>query len=312
MKVPIHVALFILIGCGCVVRPKPIPVPVVILTPTVVAPSDFIVTQTALLAERGECSAQSFYSAALGEQMSFSLYLPPGYFDETDRRYPTVYLLSGGGGNYKEWVEYNICPQMDQLVLSSQVQPMIIVMPSGNDNPAVGTGSYWFNHALPPVSDGKRWGDYIWQDMVTYIDSNYRTLPQRVSRAIGGLSAGGQGALTHALMHPEVFSVLGAHSPSFRRADGSMADFGDQTYYNQYDPIWLVNNTQTWRQLAIWMDDSDSDTQWGSAIRDFHVLLTSLDIPHDWHTYPGTHAPAYWMANLPNYLKWYASELVGQ
>ena len=73
---------------------------------------------------------------------------------------------------------------------------MIIVMPAGNDNPAGGVGSFWFNHAPPPMSDGKRWGDFIWKDLVNYIDSNYRTIPHRASHAIGGLSAGGQGALT--------------------------------------------------------------------------------------------------------------------
>jgi enterochelin esterase-like enzyme len=196
---------------------------------------------------------------------------------------------------------------MDQLILSGRVQPMILVMPSGNDNPAVGSGSYWFNHAPPPASDGKRWGDYICQDLVTYIDSKYRTLPRRESRAIGGLSAGGQGALTHAFTRPEIFSVIGAHSPSFRQADGSLPEFGDPAYYNQYDPVWLVQNTQTWRQLKIWIDDGDADTEWGSAIRDYHDLLTSLGIPHDWHVFPGAHAPAYWQANASTYLQWYSS-----
>ncbi len=260
---------------------------------------------------RSECSEASLFSEALGEKLPFYLYLPPGYFDQTARRYPTLYLLSGGGGNYKEWSQYGVCPQMDQLVRSGQVQPMIVVMPSGNDNPAVGTGSYWFNHAPPPVSDGKRWGDYIWQDVVQYIDSQYRTLPDRTSRAIGGLSAGGQAAMTHALTHPEVFSVLGAHSPSLRRADGSMPEFGDPAYYDQYDPIWLVQNTQTWTQLSIWIDDGESDTQWGGPICDFHNLLDSLDIPHEWHLFPGAHEPAYWQANVPNYLQWYSSQLTG-
>ena len=249
----------------------------------------------------------------LGEEMPLVVYLPPGYFDsQVTRRYPTVYLLSGIGSNYKEWPGYNACGWMDGLVASGKIQPMIVVMPSGNDNPAGGLGSEWFNHAPPPMSDGKRWGDYIWQDVVGYVDANYRTLPRRASRAIGGLSAGGQGALTLALTHPELFSAVGAHSPSFRRADGSIPAFGNQAYYNQYDPIWLVQNTQTWRQLAIWMDDGDNDTNWGQADREFDSLLISLNIPHEWHVFPGTHDPPYWITSVPNYLSWYASQLVGQ
>jgi len=269
-------------------------------------------TQYPLPSGRSECSEQQVRSAVLGESLSLSLYLPVGYFDQTQRRYPVVYLLSCLGGNHREWVVYGVCSEMDGLIRNGDIQPMIIAMPSGNDNPADGIGSYWFNHAPPPLSDGKRWGDYIWQDVVRYIDSKYRTLPRRASRAIGGLSAGGQGALTLALTHPEVLSTVGARSPSFRRADGSIAGFGDPAYYNQYDPIWLVQNTQTWQDLTIWIDDGDADNQWGAAIREYHAMLVTLGIPHTWHVFPGTHDPTYWSPLVPTYLKWYNRQLEGQ
>jgi S-formylglutathione hydrolase FrmB len=200
---------------------------------------------------------------------------------------------------------------MDSLVQAGKIQPMIVAMPSGNSDPSNGLGSYWFNHAPPPTSDGKRWGDYVWNEAVGYVDRNYRTLPSRASRAIGGLSAGGQGALTLALTHPEIFSVIGAHSPSFRRADGAIPAFGDPAYYNQYDPICLVQNKQSWRELAIWIDVGDSDTNWGPADHDFEGLLVSLEIPHEWHVFPGTHDPPYWITHIPNYLTWYAYKLSG-
>jgi enterochelin esterase-like enzyme len=244
--------------------------------------------------------------------MPFYLYLPPGYSVQSQRRYPTLYLLSGLGGNYKEWYNFGICGIMDELIATGKAKPMIIVMPSGNDNPAGGVGMYWFNHAPPPVSDGERWGDYVWKDLVTYIDANYRTLPKRESRAIGGLSAGGQAALMHGFTHPELFSIVGAHSPSFRRADGSVAYFGDEEYYNQYDPIWLVQNTDTWKQLTIWIDDGDHDDQWGSAILAYHDLLVKLGVPHEFHLFYGFHDPPYWAIHTPDYLLWYASKLVGQ
>jgi len=261
---------------------------------------------------RSECTPQRFFSATLGEAISFFVYLPVGYLEQTPRRYPVVYLLSGLGATMYEWPTYGACTQMDQLLQTGRVQPMIIVMPAGNDNPAGGVGSFWFNHAPAPVGDGKRWGDFIWKDLVNYIDSSYRTIPHRASRAIGGLSAGGQGALTLALTHPEVFAIAGAHSPSFRRADGSVAAFGDPTYYNQYDPIWLAQNTQTWKELTIWLDGGISDTQWGDALVGYHDLLTALSVPHAWNRFPGAHEPAYWIALTPTYLDWYSSQLMGQ
>jgi len=244
--------------------------------------------------------------------MPFYIYLPPGYSTQAQRRYPTMYLLSGLGGNHKEWHGFNACGIMDEMINSGQAKPAIMVMPSGNDNPAGGVGSFWINHAPPPVSDGKRWGDYIWKDLVTFIDANYRTIPKRESRAIGGLSAGGQAALMHGLMHPELFSIVGAHSPSFRRADGSVPYFGDEKFYNPYDPVWLVQNTQTWRELTIWIDVGDHDDQWGASIIEYHDLLVALGVPHDWNLFYGFHDPPYWATNVPKYLAWYASKLVGQ
>ena len=340
--------LFALLLCGCsYLVPTPTPVPTPSLTPTHTRPPTAALrvatpfptrandpTRTLTRAPtatpistrtptrtatpwppslgRSECNEQRFHSAALSEDLSLYIYLPVGYFDQTQRRYPVVYLLSGLGGNPREWVLYGVCAEMDSLIHDERVQPMIIVMPSGNDNPAGGLGSYWFNHAPPPLGDDKRWGDYIWQDVVNYIDTNYRTIPRRESRAIGGLSAGGQGALTHALTHPEIFSAVGAHSPSFRRADGSVPAFGDPAYYNQYDPIWLAQNTQTWKELAIWIDDGNADDQWGTAIREYHDLLVSLNIPHEWHIFPGVHDPTYWSPLIPTYLQWYSTKLTGQ
>ncbi len=244
--------------------------------------------------------------------MPFYLYQPRGYFDQTRRRYPTLYLLSGLGGKYTEWKEYNLCAVMDQFIVEGKVKPMLVVMPSGNDNPAGGVGSYWINHAPPPTSDGKKWGDYVWKDLVAYIDANYRTLAQRNSRAVGGLSAGGQAALMHGFAHPELFSVVGAHSPSFRRADGSVPYFGDEKFYQPYDPIWLAQNTPAARQLALWIDVGDRDDQWGNAVREFHTLLEALKIPHEWKLYFGYHDPPYWQTHVPDYLLWYSSKVVGE
>lgn len=292
--------------------PTPTSVPTLTRTPTSTLTPTRTATPWPSPNGSSECNVREFYSEALGHSIRLFLYLPIGYYNQNPRCYPTVYLLSGIGGSHFEWPTYGVCQAMDELILNGHMQPMIVVMPSGNDNPAGGIGSYWINHAPPPASDGKRWGDYIWRDLVRYVDSNYRTIPHRNSRAIGGLSAGGQGALTHALTHPEVFGVVGAHSPSFRRADGSIPAFGDPAFYNQYDPIWLVQNTRAAEQLQIWIDDGESDTQWGSAIREFHELLVALKIPHEWHVFPGGHEPAYWISLVPTYLRWYSSKLIGQ
>ncbi len=237
--------------------------------------------------------------------MPIAIYLPPGYFD-SERRYPVVYMLSGFAGDSLEWVDYGLCDAMELLVRGGYIQPMIVVMPSGDH-------SWWFNHAAVPGSDGKAWGDYIWKDVVGYVDGNYRTLANRASRAIGGLSAGGQGAMMFSLTHPELFGVVGAHSPSLRHSDGSLPFFGDESYFNQYDPIWLFRNTKRWQGSSYWIDVGDDDTQWGDSIHDLHALLTSLQVPHTFQdTWHGIHDGYYWGAHVGDYMIWYASQLIGQ
>lgn len=246
-----------------------------------------------------------FRSALLGKEMPILLYLPPGY-DDSQRRYPVLYMLSGFAGDYREWIMWGLCDTIEFLIRNGQIQPMIVVMPEGER-------SWWFNHAPVPGSDGKQWGDYIWKDVVNYVDANYRTLPQRESRAIGGLSSGGQSALMFGLTHPEVFSIVGAHSPSLRGADGSLAIFGDADYFKQYDPLWLFRNTTTWRELTLWVDIGADDNQWGTVILQMHEILDALNIPHEWHdTWHGIHDGYYWSAHVADYLTWYASKLKGQ
>lgn len=274
--------------------PRPSSIPIPTLTPRI-----------PVAAARSDLIDAKFYSPLIGKEMPVLIYLPPGYYN-TDRRYPVLYLLGGFAGDYREWAVYGACHVLDAMIRGGAVQPMILVMPEGDK-------SWWFNHAPVAGSDGKRYGDYVWQEVVGFTDANYRTLARRESRAIGGLSAGGQAALMLALTQPQVFSIAGAHSPSIRGADGSLAVFGDREYFKQYDPLWLVQNTTTWKQISIWIDVGSEDTNWGDAIREWHRVLDALGVDHEFQdTWQGKHDSDYWRARLPDYWMWYSSKLEGE
>lgn len=271
--------------------PRPAQIPIPPLTP-----------QISVAAARSDLIDAKFYSQLIGKEMPVLIYLPPGYYN-TARRYPVLYLLGGFSGDYREWATYGACRILDVMIRGGAVQPMILVTPEGDK-------SWWFNHAPVEGSDGKRYGDYVWQEVVGFVDANYRTLARRESRAIGGLSAGGQAALMLALTQPQVFSIAGAHSPSIRGADGSLAVFGTREYFRQYDPIWLMQNTDTWKQISIWIDVGREDTNWGDAIHAWHRELDALGITHEFKdTWQGKHESDYWSAHLPDYFMWYSSKL---
>ena len=134
------------------------------------------------------------------------VYLPPGYERQKNMRYPVVYLLHGfngfGVGN-RGWIReggnFNL-ETISRLITEEKIRPMIIVMPDGSNRYG---GSIYTNS----ITTGN-WEDYIAEELVTFIDKNYRTLSKAESRGIAGHSMGGYGALKTAMKHPDVFGAV--------------------------------------------------------------------------------------------------------
>ena len=241
----------------------------------------------------------SFYSPSLDRDMAYYIYLPPGYGTEP-RRYPVLYMLHGGGGDKDEWPAYGLVNDADQAIVSKDIAPMIIVMPQGDLG-------YWVNWP----NGGPRWGDYVALDLRGQIDSTYRTLPDAAHRAIGGLSMGGAGALQLGFSHPDIFGVVGAHSPALHVDDGSFSTvYGRGQDFAQREPIDLATNASDVDTLKIWIDAGEGDP-W--LERDV-LLGQNLDergIAHNWSVLPGEHDGDYWIQNLPTYLRFYDSVMNG-
>ena len=137
-----------------------------------------------------------------------SVYLPPGYKTHTKQRYPVVYLLHGYMDNDINWFgEKHVFvdgPLAIDRAIAAGSREMIVVMPSAY---TVYMGSMYSNS----VTTGN-WEAFITQDLVSYVDSHYRTIPQRASRGLAGHSMGGYGTIRIGMKYPGVFSSLYAMS----------------------------------------------------------------------------------------------------
>ncbi|HEY6441965.1 MAG TPA: alpha/beta hydrolase-fold protein [Candidatus Acidoferrales bacterium] len=137
-----------------------------------------------------------------------SVYLPPGYKKHRKQRYPVVYLLHGYMDNDINWFgEKHVFvdgPLAIDRAIAAGSREMIVVMPSAY---TVYMGSMYSNS----VTTGD-WEAFITQDLVSYVDSHYRTIPQRASRGLAGHSMGGYGTIRIGMKYPEVFSSLYAMS----------------------------------------------------------------------------------------------------
>jgi S-formylglutathione hydrolase FrmB len=235
----------------------------------------------------------SLDSISLGFAVPYLVFLPPGYDSQPERIYPAIYMLHGlGGDRYQARVD-GLFSAADAMMTSGEIGPMIIVAPEGQS-------SYWVNHA----NNGPHWGDYITVDLVREIDARYRTIPEPESRAIGGVSMGGHGALQLA-MNSNQFGVVGAHSVALRTYEQAFPMFGDRSYFEAHDPVHLcARYVAHARSLKIWIDIGDTDP-WNPAATAFHNQLTASAIPHEWHVYAGGHDVDYWRAHAPDYLRFY-------
>ncbi len=137
------------------------------------------------------------------------VYLPPGYDDNPDKRYPVIYVLAGHGGSGPlmlapvAWGE-SFPERIDRLISTGAMEPVIAVLP---DCWTIFGGAQYINSSALG-----QYEDYLIQELIPYVDSTYRTLASREHRAITGKSSGGYGAMVQSMRHPEVFSAMASHS----------------------------------------------------------------------------------------------------
>ena len=132
------------------------------------------------------------------------VYLPPSYDREPARRYPVVYTLHGYGLHAQQWVGFADVSGLEKGLAAGTAKEMILVSP---DAFSLHNGSFYSNSKT--TGD---WETFIAVELVNYIDSHYRSIPNRLSRGLAGHSMGGYGTLRIGMKHPEVFSSLYAMS----------------------------------------------------------------------------------------------------
>ena len=139
-----------------------------------------------------------------------SIYLPPAYAKQTKRRFPVLYLLHGFTDSDGRWfglegAHFVHVPKAVDAAYAAGLGEMIVVMPNAFTK---FEGSMYSSSIA--IGD---WETFITRDLVTFMDTHYRTLAKRESRGLAGHSMGGYGVLRLGMKAPGVFSALYAMSP---------------------------------------------------------------------------------------------------
>ena len=246
-------------------------------------------------------------SKILNMDRRFAIYLPPDY-ETSQRSYPVLYLLHGGGDDQTGWVQFGEVQNItDRAIREGSATAMIIVMPDAN----TGRRGY-FND----VKGDWRYEDFFFQELMPHIEKTYRTKNEKRYRAVSGLSMGGGGSFMYALHHPELFSAacpLSASTGPLSLADAKTAltrnnpGLTDQTiegYYNRHSALALVNNMPDSTKKAVrWYIDCGDDDFLYEGNSMVHIAMKKKEIPHEFRIRDGAHNWTYWRHSLPAVLE---------
>jgi enterochelin esterase-like enzyme len=164
----------------------------------------------------GSLTHRWYDSKSLGKDRRINIYTPPGY-EKSDEKYPVLYLLHGGGGDEDEWVTFGRATQiLDNLISQGKAKPIIVVMPNGHTGmeAAPGESSWGFYKPEHLTSDKEHPGDFEagFKEIIDFVESNYRVIPDKAHRAIAGLSMGGAHTINISRYYENTFDYVGAFS----------------------------------------------------------------------------------------------------
>lgn len=258
-------------------------------TPSPAAPVAAAASQPAV----SRIAAGTFYSQAMQMQRPFEIYLPPSYEQAPDRSYPVLYLLHGDGGGVHDWAAFGLRAKMDQAITGGAPET-IVVMPDGSGR--AGDSTDWAN-----AWDGSEAVEDQVLDLVNFVDQNYRTMPDRSARFIGGFSSGGFGSLNLALHHQELFSTAMSFS-GFIAANDPEADPGvfgtDPGYIERNSPAALVSSESGAGDIYYVLSGGQNDPYFQHRMAEFSAELDRLGLAHEFHVVPGGHDMTAWNAGL--------------
>ncbi|MFE7116490.1 alpha/beta hydrolase [Streptomyces sp. NPDC057654] len=229
--------------------------------------------------------------------------LLPDDYHTSGRTYPVLYLLHGG---MQDFITFDTLHVRDWTA----GKPLIVVMPDGGH-----TG--WYSNPVSSLVGPRNWESFHLNQLVKWIDANFRTYAEFNGRAVSGFSMGGFGALKYAAKYYGHFASVSAHSgPASLRRDGGLVvhwanatsalDLGGGMVYGvPWDEARVtadnpVQNIERYRDKRIFLvaGTSPDPVDWFSQVnepqvlagqREFRSLLDGAHIPYEAHEEPGGH-----------------------
>ncbi|MBD5356387.1 MAG: endo-1,4-beta-xylanase Z [Bacteroides sp.] len=253
------------------------------------------------LPDSGTVEHCSMSSDVLGVNKDFSVYLPNGY-EESDERYPVLYLLHPAGGTHEMWISMGQLPQIaDDTIRSGMMLPMIIVLPDASGDAEYHLGKHLGFFSVP----GWDYEAYFHNELIPLIDSNYRTIADKKHRAITGASMGGEASISYAQKHPDLYGASCAMSGIVGHPEQSQMAQSDKDYADSL----IANNPSAFVEKATpeivgklksirWYTDCGDNDFFYEGNIEFFLAMKNKGIPIDYRMRSGVHGWYYWVTGL--------------
>ncbi|TDE14593.1 alpha/beta hydrolase [Dyadobacter psychrotolerans] len=225
------------------------------------------------------------YSASMKMKIKAVVIRPDNY--ESQSPMPVVYLLHGYSDSYNGWIK-----KANGFQKAADLYNMIIVCPDG------GFSSWYWDS---PVDDNFKYETYVSSELVSFVDSKYKTIKDRKGRAITGLSMGGHGALYLAFKHQDVFGAAGSMSggvdirpfPNNWNMAKRLGKYSEEPDRWEKNTVINLLHLLTPNSISLIIDCGTEDFFF-KVNENLHQELLYRNIPHDYLTRPGGHNWPYW------------------
>lgn len=239
----------------------------------------------------GEVRGRWYFSKLTGKWRRANVYTPPNYDKESTARYPVLYLQHGAGENERGWIEQGRANFiLDNLIAAGKAKSMIVV---------VDTGYAAYASTDLRSTTGRTAGatgafeDVMLTELIPMIDTTYRTLTERTSRAMAGLSMGGGQTLSITLKHMDQFAWIGAMSSPPRQG------FDVTT---SYDGVFRDAAAFNKRVKLLWLGAGTAEERFHTGAVAMHDTLDRAGIKNVFYSSPGTdHEWQTWRRSLHDF-----------
>ena len=245
----------------------------------------------------GSVSKVWYHSDKQGFDRRLTVYTPAGY-ETSKTKYPVLYVLHGIGGDEDAWVTQGRATQiLDNLIARGEAKPMIVVFTNGNISEEAAplensTGYTRPTMSLPQTMEGTF--ETAFPEIVKFVDSRYRTIAKKQSRAICGLSMGGFHTLNISLNYPDMFNYSGMFSAAIGVTDPSISPM-----YQDFDAKLATYFAK--KPALLWIGIGKTDFLIQSN-NEFRAKLDAAGYPYKYMETDGGHIWRNWRIYLSEFV----------